>query len=69
MEKNLFFYSILRKMPITSLAMVHIRMYTETSDGQKVFAELVIDLTQGIEGNLMVDALKVSPNPFKLDNT
>jgi hypothetical protein len=30
---------------------------------------LVIDFTQGIEGNLRVDALKVSLNTFKLDNT
>jgi hypothetical protein len=44
-------------------------MYAETSDGQKVFAALEINFTQGIEGNLRVDAFKVSLNTFKLDNT
>jgi hypothetical protein len=44
-------------------------MYAESFDGQQVFAALVIDFTQSIEGNLRVDALKESLNTFKLDNT
>jgi hypothetical protein len=42
-------------------------MYAETSDGQKVFAALVIDFTTGIEGNFRVDSLKISLIDFKLD--
>jgi hypothetical protein len=64
-EMNFFFYSILLKKLITSCAKVHICMYAKTSDGQKVFAALVINFTQGIEGNLRVDALKLSLNDFK----
>jgi hypothetical protein len=66
---NLFFYSVLIKKLIMSRAKVHSRMYAETSDGHKVFAALVVDFTQGIECNLRVDALKLSLNSFKLDNT
>jgi hypothetical protein len=68
MEKNLFFYNVLLKKLIMSHAKVHVHMYKEISDGQKVFATLVIDFTQGIEGNLKVDVFKVSLNIFKLFN-
>jgi hypothetical protein len=68
-EKNLFFYSILIKKLVRSRAKVHICIYAKTSDGQKVFAALVIDFTTGIEGNLRVDALKLSFNGSKLDNS
>jgi hypothetical protein len=44
-------------------------MYAKTSDGQKVFAALVIDFTTGIEGNLKVDSLKINLNDFKLDSS
>jgi hypothetical protein len=64
-EKNVFFYSVQNKKLVTSRAKVHIHMYAETSDDQNVFATLVIDFTTGIEGNLRVDALKLSLNDFK----
>jgi hypothetical protein len=68
-EKHLFFYSVLIKKLVTSRAKVHIHMYAEISDDHKVFAALVIDFTQGIEGNLRANALKLSLNDFKLNNS
>jgi hypothetical protein len=68
-EKNLFFYSFLHKKLVTSCSKVHIRTYAEFSDGQKVFAALVLDFTSGLEGNLRVDSLKINLNDFKLDSS
>jgi hypothetical protein len=68
-EKNIFFHSVLQKTLFTSCTKVHIRMYAKTSDGQKVFAALVIDFTTGLEGNLRVDSLKINLNYLKLDSS
>jgi hypothetical protein len=68
-EKIIFFYSIHQKTLVMSRTKVHIRMYAKTSDGQKVFAALVLDFTTGLKGNLRVDSLKINLNDFKSDSS
>ena len=67
--KNLWFYSVLSAKLQTSKTKVHVRTFKATNDGQKVLAAVVAEATQGYQGGLKVDALKVKLDEFLFDDS